>query len=240
MYVDDGSSNEGDIKVEVDGQEYDAQANVDLDDDGIADGVMVHSDTGMTVYSDSDHDGVADKYAEVDSAGNVTASADFDAGNGQWIDVGSDSGGPSAGGHGADITVDSANGEVDAGQATVDSDNDGKPDTAIVDDGHGGRILYTDSDGDGKADVSTEMSADGHVTISQHTGAGEWTEVERGHLDSEGHYQRDSSTPSGAKADRSAQPDQSSDSVWLSQGGVGGAAGVVRIDATTGQWISPN
>jgi hypothetical protein len=237
MYVDDGTSNEGDIKVEVDGQEYDAQANVDLDADGIADGVMVHSDTGMTVYADSDHDGIADKYAELDSAGNVTASANFDAGNGQWVDVGDGSGTRVDAGHGEDITVDTPKGETDAGPATIDSDDDGHADTAVVDDGHGGRVLFTDSTGDGKADVSTEMGADGQVSISRHTGTGEWTEVETGHIDSQGQYQRDPAGQSGAKTD------ESSDSVWAPQGvrqGIGTAEGVVRIDARTGQWISPN
>lgn len=238
MYVDDGSSNDdGDIKVDVGGEEYTAEANVDLDEDGIADAVAIHTDTGTTVYADTDHDGVADEYAELDAQGHVTTEAHFDAGSHEWVDsgngggTGSDTGSQANTGGGDDIHVDTPQGDVDAGHATVDSNNDGVADTAVVDDGHGGKILVTDSNGDGQADVLTQVSKDGEVTVSEHSGHGQWTVEEHGHIDSSGHYQKDS-------LHGAANVDMGSDAVWGGQ--PNGVEGVARIDATTGQWISRN
>ncbi|WP_031467560.1 hypothetical protein [Sciscionella sediminilitoris] len=240
MYIDDGSDqHEGELKVDVDGQEYAAEANVDLDRDGVADAYLVQTDTGQTVYADTDGDGIADTYAELDQSGGVTATARFDDANHSWFSTG-EQGAPSGpdaqaeANTGGSIHVDGPHGEVDAGKATIDSDHDGTPDTAVTDDGQGGQVLATDSNGDGNADVLTQIGADGQVTVSAHTGDGQWTVEEHGHLDGQGQYHKDST-------DQSAKPavDPASDSVWGNGQGAR-AEGVARIDATTGQWISRN
>jgi hypothetical protein len=101
-------------------------------------------------------------------------------------------------------------------------------------------VMYTDTDGDGKADVEVEISKDGQVTVLEHTGPHQWTQVEHGRIDSTGAYVPDSS---GAQ-------DPTTDSVWATtddRGGNGagrngaqgsGAATAVSIDAITGQWVA--
>jgi hypothetical protein len=99
--------------------------------------------------------------------------------------------------------------------------------------------MYTDTDGDGKADVEVEITKDGQVTVLEHTGPHQWTQVEHGHIDSTGAYVPDSSS---AK-------DPTTDSVWAAIDGRGGGAGrndaqsssaatAVSIDAITGQWVA--
>src|SRR5437899_2313329 len=53
--------------------------------------------------------------------------------------------------HDGGITVDTADGAHDIGPATVDTDNDGRLDTAVVHAANGDTVLYTDSQGDGQA-----------------------------------------------------------------------------------------
>ncbi|HEY3608376.1 MAG TPA: hypothetical protein VGL06_12790 [Pseudonocardiaceae bacterium] len=144
-----------------------------------------------------------------------------------------------------DITVDTPTGAHDIGPATIDTNDDGHPDTAIVHDANGDTVLYTDSHGDGRADVATEFTPDGQVVIADDAGTGEWTEVEHGHLTPDGAYQRDGGAaaeftpPVGADDKHWAA--NSDDSGWAAAfSDAGSAQGVVRIDATTGQWISRN
>jgi hypothetical protein len=155
------------------------------------------------------------------------------------------------------ITVDTASGPVGVGPAAVDTNADGKPDTAVVHDAHGDTVMYTDADGDGQADIATEITPDGQVVIADHTGDHQWTEVRHGHLTSDGGYATDGTvnTPFVPPVDASGPPGQdgAADDQWSGaapsgwatafHGGfseAGSAQGVVRIDATTGQWISQN
>jgi hypothetical protein len=55
-------------------------------------------------------------------------------------------------------------------------------------------VIFTDTDADGDADFATEITQRGQVTVSEHTGDGEWTVVERGHLDEQGEYHVDPRT----------------------------------------------
>lgn len=114
-----------------------------------------------------------------------------------------------------DLYVDTGYGEVDAGPATVDSDSDGDPDTAVTHTDDGSTVLYTDTDDDGEADIATVITPDGETDTLQHTADDEWTPV------------------TGAE-------DPASDRFWGQAVGSQLIAGVVRIDAGTGQWISPN
>ena len=102
---------------------------------------------------------------------------------------------------------------------------DGKADTAVVRDDDGDTWLFTDKNGDGRADVATEITRSGEVTMSEHRGD-DWVEVEHGHIESDGRYVTDS---------KSGILDDSDD--WFEEERFDG---VVRIDSTTGQWISPN
>jgi hypothetical protein len=298
VYIDNGDAGDsGEIKIDVDGHEFTEQENFSAEQSGLLDGYEVDTADGdHLAYLDTDHDGNADEVVEYDQQGDEISSAHFDADSGKWLDDSSgDTGGggtdsPSTetghgGGTGETISVDTANGDVTAGQATVDSGNTGTPDTAVVHDAQGDTILYTDTNHDGQADVATEISPDGHVVTAEHTGDHQWTEVETGHLDSDGQYHKDgdasgSFTPpvgppaggSGGGAPSGVQ-DTASDEHWtlggeaqaVSGGGAtdaaaaghdganadsngwtgaftstGSAAGVVRIDASTGQWISNN
>jgi hypothetical protein len=278
VYIDDGTAGDsGELRIDVDGHEYVEQENYSFARDGIVDGVAVDTgDGGHLVYSDTDHDGLADTVTEFDQAGDETRQAHYDAGTGHWIDVAAGSAttgtGPTAqagdsGGNGGSISVDTAHGQVGAGPATVDTDDDGRPDTAVVHDANGDTVLYTDGDGDGRADIATEISPDGQVVIADHTGDHEWAEVQRGHLTADGQFAQDATTsgpftppvnadaPAGDSAGDSAGDtaadeqwaagDDGTESGWASafHGGfsaTGSAQGVVRIDATTGQWISRN
>lgn len=78
----------------------------------------------------------------------------------------------------------------------------------MVEDTGGATLILTDADEDGDADYATEITGDGHITVSEHTGDGDWTVIERGHLDEHGSYHRDAE-----------------ESGWI------------RVDPRTGDWV---
>jgi hypothetical protein len=260
VYIDDGTAGEsGELRIDVDGHEYVEQEDYSYAQDGIVDSVAVETaDGGHIVYTDSQHDGIADVVTEYDAAGDETQQAHYDATTGHWIDVTPGDDAPadptdpnvqSAQAPGT-ITVDTTNGPVNVGPATVDTNDDGRPDTAVVHDSHGDTVLYTDSHGTGQADVATEITPGGEVVIADHTGDHEWTEVRSGHLTADGQYVTDGTgntpfTPPVAEAP-AQQPvqDVADDRHWSGWAGAfsetGSAQGVVRIDSATGQWISQN
>jgi hypothetical protein len=259
VYIDDGAAGEsGELRIDVDGHEYVEQEDYSYAQDGIVDSVAVETgDGGHIVYTDGDHDGVADVVTEYDAAGDETQQAHYDATTGHWIDVTPTDGSTAPTdptvqqAQGADtITVDTTNGPVKIGPATVDTNNDGRPDTAVVHDSHGDTVLYTDSHGTGQADVATEITPDGEVVIADHTGEHEWTEVQHGHLTADGQYATESTgaTPFTPPVPEAAQQqpvqDVADDRHWSGWAGAfsetGSAQGVVRIDSATGQWISQN
>lgn len=210
----------GELEISVEGQTYSAEENFDIDHDGHDDTVRLDNEDGtMTAYVDSDGDGRADEYVHTDTEGNVVEMARFDSATGDWV---ADSEGPGSpggdtdAGHQGDITADLADGRVDLGHATVDSDNDGTADTAVVTDADGNTRLFTDTDGDGSADVQTIITPEGESHTYEHTGPGEWTET----------------AGDGVRAD--------SDQLWGSGGHDTVVEGVAKIDSVTGQWISQN
>jgi hypothetical protein len=87
------------------------------------------------------------------------------------------------------ITVSTPSGEVDAGEASFDTDGDGKNDTAIVTGEDGTTYAFTDEDGDGDADTAVVIEADGDVTVAKNTGGEDWEVVEQGHLNPDGSYE---------------------------------------------------
>ncbi|WP_290056749.1 hypothetical protein [Amycolatopsis solani] len=232
MWVDESGGSDTDasgtnaMTVHVDGQEYQAEVNYDLNEDGVNDTAIIEHDDGTSqAFIDTNHDGEADQYAVLDENGKVVDQAVYDEASGEWVEShggGHDDSGSgrddSSGGH---IHADLPDGEVDAGAATIDTDHDGHNDTAIVETKSGGTIAFTDKDGDGEADIAVQTDADGTTTTFEHSGPGQWTEVSSGLMDS------------GSEGDPSA------DAAW-GEAGTQTLEGVARIDSGTGQWISPN
>lgn len=245
MYLDEGGDGNGDIKVTVDHHDYDVQANYSSHHDGVDDTAMQETDHGYVGFTDSHHEGRADLMTTFDDQGHVTGQARLDEPSGEWISVdpnGGDHGDPSgetAHRDAHDMRVDLPDGERDIGPATEDTDGDGKPDTAVVTTDDGGMILYTDRDGDGEADQSTEVDANGNVTVKVHEGHGGWKTVQTGHLDENGKYVPDGRSSVGSGASAGAPSDGLLG--WGADAGLGlsgGGQDSVHLDPSTGEWIS--
>jgi hypothetical protein len=233
-YSDDSSTATGDdeLTVEIDGEEYVAEENMDLDQDGQNDTAVVETEDGYLAFADTDGDGTADVAVQYDEDGNPIAGAEYDETTGEWTEEDVETL-PTPTGDGADeadgsgtgstdtdstdsddssttsgesMTVDLPGEDVDAGPATYDTDGDGVEDTAVVTDADGTTYAFTDTDGDNEADQAVIIESDGDVTVAEHTGEDEWTTTEEGHIDSSGEYVPDS----GSATDSSA----SSDAVW--------------------------
>jgi hypothetical protein len=234
VYIDETGGADGELKVTVEDEEYTAQTTYDLNDDGVDDSAVVETDDGgHLAFSDTDGDGDADLMSTFDKDGALVSQARFDEHSGEWVAVDpADQHTQANTNAGHSIVVDTEKGDQNVGPATEDTDGDGKADTAVVKDEDGDTWLFTDSDGDGRADLATEITKSGEVIMTKHTGDDQWTEVEHGHIDSDGRYVPDSK--SGVLDDDSTG--------WLDEPAdrVETLSGVVRIDSTTGQWISPN
>lgn len=221
MYIDNGADGH-EVKIEVDGHEYTAEQTESYHHDGTLDTAEVDGDDGGHVdYTDTDHDGTADLATKYDAEGHVVGEAHYDAGTGQW-----NAQAPATGG--GSMTVDTDHGEQNVGPATADTTGSGHNDTAVVTDADGNTVLYTDTDGDGKADYAMEIGGDGQVTISEHTGEHQWTEIEHGHLDGSGQYQKD-----GAGGGLGFGADDQS---WSGVEQQGDGPSLVRTDSATGEW----
>jgi len=200
VYLEDHGAGDGDITITVEGAEYTTEANYDLDGDGVDDTVAIMTDEGFLAYVDEDADGRADVLQHVNSDGVVTDQARFSPDSGAWVPEQPQQHDNDLRPNGDSMVVDTPDGKRAVGPATEDTNNDGRPDTAIVPTANG-TMLATDSDGDGTADQLVEITADGAVTVSQHSGGGEWTVLQQGELDSEGQF-----TASGA--------DSTDDATW--------------------------
>ncbi|MGH3903965.1 MAG: DUF6802 family protein [Pseudonocardiaceae bacterium] len=188
MHVDDPAA--ADITVPVGDEEYRADATADHDSDGVDDtALVVHADGSAQAFTDVDGDGQADLRTELDAHGVRTGEASYDAATGEWVDS-SGSSEPRMVGGGGPLSVETPLGAKDLGPPSHDTDGDGVPDTVVVTDSAGSSVLYTDVDGDGCADVATEITSEGRVTVSEHVGDGQWTVVERGRLIPDGSYER--------------------------------------------------
>ncbi|ACU98851.1 DUF6802 family protein [Saccharomonospora viridis] len=212
----EGTSDE--LLITVEGEQYAAELNLDIDEDGVADtAVIEHADGTVQAFVDEDGDGEADVYLVLDEQRNVTVYAEYDEATGDWV------GGEPAGGAdpevqastGDTITAELPGGEVEVGPATVDTDEDGVNDTAVVTAEDGTTLVFTDVDGDGNADVAVEIDDSGNAVTYEHTGDGEWVEI-------------DGVSPGGTGT---------TDGAW---GRPEPLEGVARIDSVTGQWISQN
>lgn len=246
MYVDDDTSTTTDdtttdtdtdtaaqdeLAVEIDGEEYVAEENYDMDGDGANDTAVVETEDGYLAFADTDGDGTADVAVQYDADGNVVAGAEYDETTGEWtaeevetLPTPTGDGADDAEGSGTDttdttdtsstdddtsgtsgenISVDLPGEDVDAGPATYDTDGDGTADTAVVTDADGTTYAFTDTDGDGEADQAVIIESDGDVTVAEHTGEDEWTTTEEGHINPDGSYEAETTSSSA-----------SSDAVW--------------------------
>ena len=71
--------------MEIDGEEYTAEENTDMDGDGANDIAVVETeDGGYLAFADTDHDGTADVAVEYDADGNPVAAAEYDESTGEW------------------------------------------------------------------------------------------------------------------------------------------------------------
>src|SRR5690625_304198 len=86
MYIEETGAGDGDIKVIVGGEEYAAEANVDLDGNGIDDSLVVTTDEGHAEYVDEDTDGAVDVLRRLDEQGAVSEQSRFMAHSGAWVD----------------------------------------------------------------------------------------------------------------------------------------------------------
>jgi hypothetical protein len=225
----DDTAGQDDLTVEIEGEEYHAEENYDMDGDGRNDTAVVETEDGYLAFADTDGDGTADVAVEYDANGEVVGGAEYDETTGEWqaedvealptptgdgadgaegsgtdttdTDTTTDDTADTAGTGGEDITVDLPGEDVDAGPATYDTDGDGTNDTAVVTDADGTTYAFTDTDGDGEADQAVIIESDGDVTVAEHTGEDEWTTTEEGHIDSSGEYTPDSSASSSSSSD---------------------------------------
>lgn len=178
------------MTVTVEGEEYGVDTNYDVDQDGTEETALVESEDGRAIaFSDTNADGAADLAVELDAQGNVVGAAQYDEASGDWVAVDPGAGqvpggaapmvteparGAAAGG---EITVDLPGADQSAGPATLDVNEDGVADTAVVQSEDGTVTGFTDIDGDGQADIVTTFNPDGHVSVAEHTGQDQWTEV---------------------------------------------------------------
>jgi hypothetical protein len=180
-------------------------AFADTDGDGVAD-VAVEYDANGDVVTAAEYDETTGEWYEEDVEALPTPtgdgaddsaddSNDDSTGTGRpdsEPDTDYDSGQDSDYEAGADdMTVDLPGGDVNAGPATYDTDQDGVNDTAVVAGEDGTTYVFTDTDGDGQADEAAVVTPDGDVTIATHTGDDEWTVVDEGHLNPDGSYESD-------------------------------------------------
>lgn len=192
VYIEETGAGDGDIKVTVDGEEYTAEANYDLDGDDLDETVAVMTDDGYVAYVDENADGQADLMQTITKEGQVVEQARFNADTGEWTaEEPHQNPGGAPEGHpdeGKQMVMDTPQGDVQVGPATEDTNSDGIADTAVVQSENGNTVLVTDVDGDGSADQVVEITQTGDVIISHHTGDGEWTVVEQGQIGDNGQY----------------------------------------------------
>lgn len=220
------------LTVTVEGQEYSADINTDIDSDGVEDtAVLERPDGSVQAFGDSDSDGDADTYLKLDEHGDVVARAAYDEASGDWVatepDGGAGTGDTGDTGEAGEMSADLPAGDVPLGPPTVDTNDDGVADTAVVQDDAGNTLMFTDVNGDGAADVVVVITSSGESTTYEHTGNGEWTPV--------GGSGNTPADPMAAGGDTAT--------VGLEGWGGGGTTnvfGVAHINPATGQWISPN
>jgi len=219
-----------DLTITVDGELHHTQASTDIDSDGLDDTAIVETDDGSIAFTDTDADGQADLMTQLDADGVIVGQARFDGSAGEWVHVEPDATamtGELTGQITREMTADTPGGQVLLGAPTHDTDADGVEDSVVTADSEGDMVIYTDADEDGDADFATEITGDGQITLSEHTGDGDWIVTERGHLDEGGQYHSDT-------RETEAETEAAEESGWIRSGQPHQAD--VHVDPRTGDW----
>lgn len=178
MYIEGTGGGDDDPRIDTADEHYTIDANEDVDGDGINETATVPTDHGALAYVDENHDGRTDLMQHLDQRHVVLDQSRLDPATGRWLPEQPGSASPVTSARAANsLTLDSPQGVRDVGSATEDTNNDGRPDTATVDAGHG-MMLVTDMDGDASADQTVRVDDTGEVTVSRHTGPGQWAVVD--------------------------------------------------------------
>jgi hypothetical protein len=84
-FADGASSGDDELTVDIGGEEYVVEENVDFDGDGHNDtAVVTTEDGGAIAFADTDGDGVADVAVEYDANGDIVVGAEYDESTGEW------------------------------------------------------------------------------------------------------------------------------------------------------------
>jgi hypothetical protein len=165
----DDTAGHDEMVVEIDGEEYAAEENYDMDEDGQNDTAVVEDGSGGYVgYEDSDGDGTADVAVQYDEDGNPIAGAEYDETTGEWTETDVEALPDPVGGDGTDEgsgSADDSTGSTDTTETSDDStDTSASGDSMTVDvpgeDVDAGPATY-DTDGDGTNDTSVVTDTDG-------------------------------------------------------------------------------
>jgi hypothetical protein len=166
--TDTDTGGQDELTVEIEGEEYAAEENYDMDGDGANDTAVVETEDGYIAFADTDGDGTADVAVEYDANGEIVAGAEYDESTGEWTaeDVESL---PSPTGDGADDSSGSHTGDTSDTTDTTDTDatdtgsSSGGEDITVDlpgEDVDAGPATY-DTDGDGANDTAVVTDADG-------------------------------------------------------------------------------
>ncbi len=173
----DGASSADELTVEIGGDEYAVEENVDLDGDGANDTAVVETEDGAIAFADTDGDGVADVAVEYDENGEIVSGAEYDATTGEWREEdvenlptptgdgaddstgGTDTDTATDTGFGSDTDTDSGSGtgRYEAGEDDMTVDLPGEDVSA-------GPATY-DTDGDGENDTAVVTDTDGTTYV---------------------------------------------------------------------------
>jgi hypothetical protein len=192
----DGASGDDELTVDIGGEEYVVEENVDFDGDGANDtAVVTTEDGGAIAFADTDGDGVADVAVEYDANGDIVVGAEYDETTGEWHEEDVENL-PSPTGDGADDASTGGTGGTteptdDTGTTDDSFDDDTPPaedagyeageDDMTVDlpgeDVDAGPATY-DTDGDGTNDTAVVNDTDGTTYVFTDTdGDGEADEA---------------------------------------------------------------
>ena len=177
----DGATADDELTVEIGGEEYVVEENVDFDGDGANDtAVVATEDGGAIAFADTDGDGVADVAVEYDANGDIVVGAEYDETAGEWVEEDPENL-PTPTGDGADdsfVDSDDTDGSPVPGSGS-DPAEDGTPvvedtgyeagaDDMTVDlpgeDVNAGPATY-DTDGDGENDTAVVNDTDGTTYV---------------------------------------------------------------------------
>lgn len=187
ILIDGNGDNQADVSA--------GPATLDADGDGRLDTAIVTTDDGEAFAAyDADGDGLAEQVAEFDPTTGAILSAQVQDASGAWTELAAEetvfvteaapantdqpTSDPVPDGQAPMIMIDAdgdQQGDIEAGRATVDVDQDGTLDAAVTVEGDATYLSY-DSDGDGLADeVGKFDTATGELLdLREQNDAGQW------------------------------------------------------------------